>query len=230
MNRSRGSALTEAPRRPRIRRSHSSPTYSRRDECFEGGALVRRRPCRRVRCHGSHHADEINGTIASASRGVDARPIEGDDSITPAANRQLCHTADAPWRYRPWPLKAWRGRSSGYQASEFSETNRSLATLADTLGSRLYEGGRLVNPLCQIADNPKCRLPGERCRVKRLSKVTGVNMFGSWRLTRQCEPGRKLTVHGPRAGRAVGAVLISLSPHHTSRTRCHRGSLRWRSS
>ena len=92
------------------------------------------------------------------------------------------------------------------------------------------KAGRLSTPSVRSPDTTADTSPGERCRVKRLSKVTGVNSSGSWRLTRQREPGRKLTVHGPRAGRAVGAVLISLSPHLTSRIRCHRGSLRWRSS
>ena len=56
------------------------------------------------------------------------------------------------------------------------------------------KAGRLSTPLCQIPDTAGDKLPGERCRVKRLSKVTGVKQFGSWRLTRQREPGTALTV------------------------------------
>jgi len=41
---------------------------------------------------------------------------------------------------------------------------------------RLYEGGPFVNPLRQIPDTSGDKSPGECCRVKRLSKVTEVNM------------------------------------------------------
>jgi len=96
--------------------------------------------------------------------------------------------------------------------------------------SRLYEGRPLVKSCVRFLTPQLTHRRVERCRVKRLSKGTGVNSKGSWRLTRQREPGRGVDCHGPRADRAVGAVLISLSPHQTSRIRCHRGSLRWRSS
>jgi hypothetical protein len=44
---------------------------------------------------------------------------------------------------------------------------------------RLYEGCPLVNPSRQIPDTSGDTWPGKRCRVKRLSKVTGVNSHGS---------------------------------------------------
>ena len=58
--------------------------------------------------------------------------------------------------------------------------------------SRLYEGGRFVNPCVRLLTPQVRNWPGERCRVKRLSKATWSKQFGSWRLTRQREPGRKL--------------------------------------
>lgn len=62
----------------------------------------------------------------------------------PEPARVLFHAAIAssvtrrttPWRCRPRPLEAWRGAPSGYGASAFSEATRSLATVAETLGSR----------------------------------------------------------------------------------------------
>ena len=53
------------------------------------------------------------------------------------------------------------------------------AQSAETLEARLYEGGPEVKalvPLRQLADTVIASLPGERCRVKRLSKFTGVNV------------------------------------------------------
>jgi hypothetical protein len=45
--------------------------------------------------------------------------------------------------------------------------------------ARLYEGGPLVKPCVRFLTPQVPKLPGERCRVKRLSKVTGVNSKGS---------------------------------------------------
>jgi hypothetical protein len=89
------------------------------------------------------------------------------------------------------------------------------------------KAGPLSSP-CVSSLTPHCHSPGERCRVKRRSKFTCMNVGGSWRLTRQREPGTRLS-------RAAGGLACWSSAHFsiassTSRTRCYRGSLRWRIS
>src|SRR5438552_1909699 len=62
---------------------------------------------------------------------------------------------------------------------------------AVTARPRLYEGRPLVKPDVRFLTPQLTPSPGERCRVKRLSKLTVSDHVGSWRLTRQREPGRK---------------------------------------
>ena len=58
---------------------------------------------------------------------------------------------------------------------EKQDTPMGLKCTDSPYHARLYEGGPLVNPVVRSLTPQLTQLPGERCRVKRLSKVTGVN-------------------------------------------------------
>jgi hypothetical protein len=103
---------------------------------------------------------------------------------------------------------------------------------AATAGSRaapiaLYEGWPAVKSHVRFLTSHRYS-PGERCRVKRPSKVTLGDHRGSWRLTRQREPGRTWSRAASGSVGWSGAHLSIASS--TSKTRCNRGSLRWRNS
>jgi hypothetical protein len=115
-------------------------------------ALPRRRASRAARGHPDPRAiallhasaypsgpDRSSGLDHPRERFAESNRRQCDLPATPLpiGNRGWIALRTTPLAIRLQSLKAWRGASSGHEASEFSEASRSLATVAETLGARV---------------------------------------------------------------------------------------------
>jgi len=110
-----------------------------------------------------------------------------------------------PWPYPPWPLKAWRGASSGHGASEFSVASRSLATVAETLGSRPLRKPRSARAWCPRS----WQTSSAGVRPTAVAASSTCRGVCAWSLSSRgyCQRGSAIARNADMAGRAARVMV-----------------------